>query len=86
MPSKKVRKITKESRNKLESRMSSSDLQGKPAGRTLTYIPYWPIVHQLETATQDQINQEYTSTQTPFTMFTQPNLTEATSTSHSKTI
>ena len=38
----------------------------------------------LETATQDQINQEYTSTQTLFTMFTQLGLMEVTSTSHPK--
>ena len=79
-----MRKITKESRNKLESGMNSYDLQDKPAGQILTYTPHWPIVHQLETATQDQINQEYTSTQTLFTTFTQPCPTEATSTSHPK--
>ena len=60
------------------------DLQGKPAGQTLTYIPHWPTVHQLETATQDETSQEYTSMQTPFAMFTQLHLTEATNTNHPK--
>ena len=79
-----MRKITEESRNKLESGTSSEDLQGKPAGQILTYTSHWPIVHQSETATQDQINQEYTSTQTLFTTFTQPRPMEVTSTSHPK--
>ena len=52
--------------------------------RSATYTPHWPTVHQLETATQDQINQEYTSMQTLSTMFTQPHLMEATNTNHPK--
>ena len=50
----------------------------------INLYPHWPTVHQLETATQDQINQEYTSTQTLFTTFTQLRLMEVTSTSHPK--
>ena len=56
----------------------------KPAGQTLTYIPHWPTVHQLETATQDQTSQEYTSMQTPFATFTQLHLMEATNRNHLK--
>ena len=82
-------KAIKESEENYKREARTRDEQLRSARQTSRsdinlYIPHWPTVHQLETATQDQTSQEYTSMQTPFTTFTQLHPMEATNTNHPK--